>query len=81
MGVLKYRFCYYSGIARPTEPKVTLEKIVAVSGRRGQDVMLGLGQEAGGVEGVGNTESSLYCGLHRWSGNAWMSRLNAGWLR
>lgn len=48
VGVLKYRFCYYSGIARPTEPKMTLEKIVAVPGRRGQDVMLGLGQEAGG---------------------------------
>ena len=59
VGVLKYRFCYYSGIARPTEPKMTLEKIVTVSGRRGQDGMLGLGQEAEGVQGVGNMDRSL----------------------
>ena len=80
VSVLKYRFCYYSGIARPTEPKMTLEKTVTVSERRGQDGMLGLGQEAERVERVGNVERSLYCGFHGWSWKGWMNRLNVGWF-
>lgn len=80
VGVLKYRFCYYSGIARPTEPKMTLEKTVTVSERRGQDGMLGLGQEAEGVERVGNVEGSLCCGFHGRSWKGWMNRLNVGWF-
>lgn len=81
VGVLKYRFCYYSGIARPTELKMSLENTVTVSERKGQDGMLGLGQEAEGVERGGSAERRLYCGFRRWSWKGWVNRLNAGWFQ
>ena len=59
---------------------MTLEKTVTVSERRGQDGMLGLGQEAEGVERVGNVEGSLCCGFHGRSWKGWMNRLNVGWF-
>lgn len=44
---------------------MSLENTVTVSERKGQDGMLGLGQEAEGVERGGSAERRLYCGFRR----------------
>ena len=67
-------------MARLIEPKMSLEKTVTVSERKGQDGMLGLGQEAEGVERGGSAERRLFCCFCRWSWKGWVNRLNAGWF-